>query len=667
MADFTFNLDQLKSSVVNNTGKFESNLFSKTRDQDLTYTGNDYIIWDRTNAERIRRGLPSLTEIGFPRPPEDTTGGTTGATGTPATGAAPTNPDGTAKTFAIKGPPGLTREQAFAIFKKQADTGGLVGFTPGETLSASTQAADGLVGAQAIVAQAQSGINGSINSLGGFSSSLSAAGVDLSTGRIPSVDSAFAKGGINGGAAGLGAVVGSVASGLGSAGGALGGSLAGITPGLTAAVGPAVSLVSGALGGVAGSSQLGSALVGASAVQGSVAVTSIQTINKTITGLPVTSPINVADFSKIASGINSVGAVAPIGPMSIPEVNGVLAQAKNLTGQGFNELSDTKGLGAFGLSISQLETAGYVKPGSRAKFNLDLSTFSDVIKSPAIWTGKDGIKGASDLLANAPKQSQIQQDLMTKGVAGMGAVGIPIQNLSSQGIAGMSLNAAKDLPSTEAFAKGLPIPGDADGSIKADFNTAVRDGAFAVNLVNIKIPTAFKQQDIPKPASDTVGRATVDAASSRVIGDDKVPAPNYTAQTPLTNDAVQALAEEYLSKAATLVNTVINPRARTIQAIETKLSALENQQSITQTAYDNINSEYESGRNAYNNVVSEKIAEVLSIYNRLGTQAKQILDIGVTSPSYITNLASYISQTGKSIRDRIKLLGLKIEGRGEGE
>ena len=112
MAEFVFNLDQLKSSV----GKFESGLYSKTKDEDLKYTGNDYIIWDRTNAERIRRGLPSLTDTGYARPPEDTTS-------VPATGSAPTNADGTAKTFALKGPPGFTREQAFAIFKKQADTG----------------------------------------------------------------------------------------------------------------------------------------------------------------------------------------------------------------------------------------------------------------------------------------------------------------------------------------------------------------------------------------------------------------------------------------------------------------------------------------------------------------------------------------------------------------
>jgi hypothetical protein len=46
----------------------ESSAYSNTKDEDLIYTGNDEIVWDRVNAERLRRGLPSLTAIGYPRP-----------------------------------------------------------------------------------------------------------------------------------------------------------------------------------------------------------------------------------------------------------------------------------------------------------------------------------------------------------------------------------------------------------------------------------------------------------------------------------------------------------------------------------------------------------------------------------------------------------------------
>lgn len=53
--------------------KFETSLYSNTPDQDLIYTGDDNIVWDRINTERLKRGLKSLTDIGIPRPPDTST------------------------------------------------------------------------------------------------------------------------------------------------------------------------------------------------------------------------------------------------------------------------------------------------------------------------------------------------------------------------------------------------------------------------------------------------------------------------------------------------------------------------------------------------------------------------------------------------------------------
>lgn len=44
--------------------------YRNTPDQDLVYRGDDFIVWDRINAERLRRGLPGLAAIGMPRPVE---------------------------------------------------------------------------------------------------------------------------------------------------------------------------------------------------------------------------------------------------------------------------------------------------------------------------------------------------------------------------------------------------------------------------------------------------------------------------------------------------------------------------------------------------------------------------------------------------------------------
>lgn len=52
-------------------GGLEQDLYRGTKDEDLTYTGDDPIVWDRVNAERLRRGLAGLESLGYPRPPED--------------------------------------------------------------------------------------------------------------------------------------------------------------------------------------------------------------------------------------------------------------------------------------------------------------------------------------------------------------------------------------------------------------------------------------------------------------------------------------------------------------------------------------------------------------------------------------------------------------------
>jgi hypothetical protein len=534
-----------------------------------------------------------------------------------------TSSDG--KLFSIKGPQGLTREQAEAVFKKQDTTGSLVGFQPGDSLSAASQAADGLASAQGALSQAQSGLAGALDNVGSVAS------------------------------------IGSISTALGAAGGALGGSLAATAAGLTAAVGPAVSAISGAISKISGAGNAGQPLVSAAVIQGSTAVSSIQTINKTITGFAVTNPINTADFTKVASSITGDSAVNGIGPMSVPEVNGVLAQAKNLVGQASNVLSNDKGLGSFGFDLKQLEVAGYVKPGVAALAAQGASLFATVAKSPAAWTGKDGIKSATDLLANAGKQSQIQQDLMTKGVAGLGAVGIPVQNLSSQGIAGMALNAAKSIADTEAFAKGLSIPGDATGAIQAAFSSAVRDGAFAVNLVNTKIPTAFKEQDIPVPKSDTVNRATLDAASTRVVGDPKVPTPSYTAK------ANTGIASDYTTQATAFLNDLFIPAGQKFEAINPKIAALENQQTITQAQYDTINSERDAALNNYIINVVPKGSVLIELYNALPTSEQAIIKDTELSVGAITIKIQAVQALLTQQKERLYALSLKIEGRGEGE
>lgn len=620
MGNFTFSL----ASVGANTGtEINAGLYANTKDADLTYTGSDTTVWDRINSERLRRGLPGLAALGYPRPPEET------PAATPATGSG-------SSTFEVKGPPGMTFDQAKAIFDKQVKTGSLVGFKPGDTLSAATQAADGLASAQAQLAQGLTGVPGlaGVSGLnaGTFASALTAGGVDLKTGRIASLDAAFASGGLSAAGGALGTSINSAAFTLGGAGGALNGSLSGISAGLSGAVGPAVSSVTGVLTGAAG--QIGS-----------VATQAIGTINKAITGTAVTSPIDVANFVKQTPALTSIG------NMSQPEVTAVLAQAKNLVGQGAEVLSNTKGVGEYGLNISQLETAGILKPGTAALATSSGAAIFDMLKSPAVYTGKDGIKNVSSLLSSVPKQAEIQQQLMSKGLGDLAAVGIPVDKLSAQGVAGVALSAAKSVPNTENLLKNLPVPPEA----KAAFDTAVRDGAFAVNLADTKVPDVFKAVDIPVPATDTVNRATVDAATTRVLGNDKIPAPNYS-PTVADIEATDARLREGFTNIVKYGESI---RVRQT-ALSQKVSVLENQQTITQAQWDAVNSERESIRDDYNNIgLTTIIGPTTELYNSaLPAVQRAFRNVLVSSQKFLQEVLAQ----GPLLNERIKALKPKIEG-----
>ena len=429
--------------------------------------------------------------------------------------------------FEVKGPSGLTLDQAKAIFDKQAATGSLVGLKSGMALSAATQAAQGLAGAQALLSQAQSGITGALGA------------------GIP----------------GAAAAIGSVSSALGAAGGAINGSLSGIAAGLTGAVGTAVS-ASGA----------------ASIITGGAA-TAVSTINNIIATVPLANEINITDFAK------QIPAVASIGPLSLPDVTGVLAQAKKLVDQTGSIITDAKGLGEFGLSPAQLEAAGILKPGM-AKFVADgASTVTDLLKSPAAFTGKDGIKSAQDLLGNLVKQGLIQQDLMKKGLDALKAFGVPTDLLSAAGAAGSILNAAKDPAAAAAFLKKLPGIGQ---DLADTFEKNIRDAAFPPGLVP-KIPPAFKAETVPVPTANTVNRDTVNAAVTRVLGNPKVPEPNYGPAEPPPGTATSQIARiTELITAADAFVAEIEPKFRTLGA---NISTLLSRQTITDAEWEAIAAE----------------------------------------------------------------------------
>jgi hypothetical protein len=506
------------------------------------------------------------------------------------------------KPFEVKGPPGLSLEQARAAFDQQVKTGSLVGLKPGAVLSAATQAAGGLASAQAILGQAQSGITGALGA----------------------------------GIAGATAAIGSISQAVGAAGGALNGAVSGIASGL-----------SGAVGGVIAQGATAAAAV---SKIGSVASTAVNTINQTLASTPLSVPVDLVNYAKQAESLTSIGSMAQ------STVTGVLAQTKNLVGQATSAISNAKGVGEFGLDVSQLERAGIVKPGVSALVKAG-SSITDVLKSPAVFTGKEGVKSVTDLLSSASKQSKIQQQLMSQGINQLAAVGVPVNALNAQGLAGLATNAAKSVAGTEALLKKLPIPADVAAGFTDAFNKNIRDGAFAAKFSETKVPLPFKAEIVPVPAELTVQRPTVDAASARVIGSEKVPEPNYGPVPPEPDAEKQIIAE--ITRLATELAALIDKTNQELTALDSKVTALESQQSITDAEWQAVNAERLGVRSRYNSVAVPLNSQFIETFNS-ATEDTRVAYLPVATR--IRNALAELVKIAIGINDRVKELSKKIAG-----
>lgn len=121
---------------------------------------------------------------------------------------------------------------------------------------------------------------------------------------------------------------------------------------------------------------------------------------------PVT-PIDVADYvAQITPG--------PVGPLTPPQVQSLMAAAAKNPGDG---------VGKYGLTIPQLESAGVLKPGTGCRFAGIANTstalaqpsptnLSNVLASPSVWTGRYNITSLDNLLANETAQDRIQEGLI---------------------------------------------------------------------------------------------------------------------------------------------------------------------------------------------------------------------------------------------------------------
>ena len=382
------------------------------------------------------------------------------------------------EVFTVKGPDGMTQDQAEAIWRQQQDTGALNGLEIGATVSAATQAAGGLTAAFPQLNQALAA-----------ASNLLPSGVNL----------------------------GSIAAGLGPAALAaknqIGSALAGTNPAIASNITGSSAGINGLVTG-SGLSAVTGAVTGIAAQAGSIANRAISTLTGAVRGTP-TDGINIADLARQAPAVGSIAG------LNLNQVTGTLAQASKLVGQTADQISNSLGLGKFGFDATQLERGGYIKPGTAAEYlTQDQNSLTSVLKSPTVWTGKEGVKGIGDMLGNSKLQDTLQQGLMSSGLKDLKQLGIPVDKLNPAALSGLATNAAKSV--TDA-AKWVTGGAGLSTGVKSLMDSVASNSAFSIGFTDNKAEESVLKERVVEPAENTINDQTVSAAATRIVGNAKVP------------------------------------------------------------------------------------------------------------------------------------------------
>lgn len=226
----------------------------------------------------------------------------------------------------------------------------------------------------------------------------------------------------------------------------------------------------------------------------------------------------------------------------------------------------------------------------------------DVLKSPTVWTGKDGVKGLDGLLGNTGLQDKLQQNLMADGIGALKQAGLPIDKLNPQALAGVATIAAKSVGDALAWAKGsVSLP----AGVKASFDSTVTNSAFAVNLTQTKVDESLLKEKVIEPASNTVNTESATAAATRVVGNDKVPSMSASSGDNSAKNTVIAVLEFLQSSAAQA------------EGLNATVQKLKDQSSITQDQWNAVNEELQIIRANHNSKVLGYQSDAVDAVNAL--------------------------------------------------
>jgi hypothetical protein len=222
-------------------------------------------------------------------------------------------------------------------------------------------------------------------------------------------------------------------------------------------------------------------------------------------------------------------ATTGIGSLNVPQVTSLLSSAAAGVGQAANAFSALKGIGQYGFSPLQLEQLGLIKPGTIRKYLGNSNALNAVLTSPTIWTGKDGVSNLGGILTNSQLQTRLQQGLMKDGLTALRKTGV-LNGLETVPQLGSLLQStAKYGPENVK----LWAAGQANAFVQNQINKISKNAQVAIKVATSIVGAVFGGSSARGPIAiagivGTVNRLPVTNAIAGVIGDKKVPVPDYT-------------------------------------------------------------------------------------------------------------------------------------------
>lgn len=246
--------------------------------------------------------------------------------------------------------------------------------------------------------------------------------------------------------------------------------------------------------------------------------------NQTANTLARLSDVPVTGGIDTAALLTQTPAEISVGSLDTEQVTGLLAQQAADVGQAADVISEEKGIGKYGLSPSQLESSGFLKPGTVQNFlQQDPTQLQSILSSSSVWTGKGGVVNLPDLLTNENLQSLTQNEVMSSALSGLQSAGVVTGKEAPQQLAAFVQNAAKfGVDDTVSWIKGAAPP-----NIAGAMDSVAKNAQFAVNFVDNKtsqVNTGLQLGGF----TGTTDRGALDQALAGIIGNNKIPTPDFS-------------------------------------------------------------------------------------------------------------------------------------------